>query len=78
MWSLGDRNVAEALGKKPLARAELKRTEIDSLRPLRLARDDQPFRHANIEGWPEPKHKKKSLAQELAAFAKLKVRTQAT
>ncbi len=76
MWSLGDRHVAGPRDKDLLARAELKRAEIESVGSLSLVRDDQPFRHANIEGWPEAKDKKKSLAQELAALARLKVRTE--
>jgi len=33
--------------------------------------DNTPFRHANIIEWPEEKEKRKIIAQELAADAKL-------
>lgn len=64
-----------ALRKRPiLGRAELTVDEIVSV-GLRLEPDNRPYRHANIVGWPTVKHEWKSLAQELAAVARLKTRS---
>ncbi|MCK4304150.1 MAG: hypothetical protein KAY24_07915 [Candidatus Eisenbacteria sp.] len=38
---------------------------------LAVHRDDSPFRHANILGWPPEKDKRMDIAQELAAAADL-------
>lgn len=78
VWCLGDEHAAGPRRQDIRARAELMRTEIESVGSLTLDRDDRPFRHANIKGWPEEKDEKMSLAQELAALASLKVRTLTT
>jgi len=38
---------------------------------LAVDRDDSPFRHANILGWPSEKDKRMDMAHELAAAADL-------
>lgn len=38
---------------------------------LTLDRDDTPFRHANIVGWPPEKDRQLAIAQELAASSDL-------
>jgi hypothetical protein len=38
---------------------------------LRVERDDTPFRHAEIAGWPAEKEHQKEIAQELASAATL-------
>jgi hypothetical protein len=40
---------------------------------LRVNPDNTPPRHANIIGWPELKEERKSIAQELAAKASLRL-----
>jgi len=42
---------------------------------LQIDPDDTPPRHANIFGWPELKEERKSMAQELAAKAALRLQT---
>lgn len=41
---------------------------------LLLARDDDPPRHASIVGWPTEKDARKSMAQDLASRASLRLR----
>jgi hypothetical protein len=38
---------------------------------LSIERDDTPFRHAEIAGWPGEKERQKEIAQELASAATL-------
>jgi len=42
---------------------------------LQIDPDNKPRRHANIIGWPELKEERKSIAQELAAKASLRLHT---
>jgi hypothetical protein len=42
---------------------------------LQINPDNIPTRHANIVGWPELKEERKSIAQELAAKASLRLHT---
>ena len=42
---------------------------------LQVNPDNIPPRHANIIGWPELKEEQKSIAQELAAKASLRLHT---
>ncbi len=42
---------------------------------LQIDPDNTPPRHANIIGWPELKEERKSIAQELAAKASLRLHT---
>jgi len=73
VWELADRYVATVREQPVIARAELAVAEITSL-GLSVEPNDHPPRHANITGWPSAKDEWKSLAQELAARARLRVR----
>jgi hypothetical protein len=72
IWSFGNEYVARPLGKALLGRGDLIVGEIKAL-GLAIEVDDNPPRHANIAGWPLEKEKWKSLSQELAAIATLKL-----
>jgi len=54
IWNIGDIYVAPRRNRPILGRAELTVGEITSVR-LRLEPDNQPYRHANIAGWPPAK-----------------------
>jgi hypothetical protein len=72
IWQLAALNVEPSRG--PIeARGDLLATDIASAN-LKLARDDQPERHAAILGWPEDKEEVIEKAQTLAAVARLVVR----
>jgi hypothetical protein len=73
VWELADRYVAAVRGQPVIARAELTVVEITAV-GLMVEPDRDPPRHANITGWPSAKDEWKSLAQELAAKARLRVR----
>ncbi len=75
IWNIGDIHVAPRRNRPILGRAELTVGEITSV-GLRLEPDNQPYRHANIAGWPPAKDEQKSLAQELAANARLRARSE--
>jgi hypothetical protein len=72
-WRTGDLHVAPLRARPVLARADLNAKHIRST-GLSVVRDDVFPRHANITGWPSAKHEWKSLAQELAAAARLVVK----
>ncbi len=73
IWVLGDKHVAIPQGRPVLARAEPNVSEIYAA-GLVLDADNEPFRHANIAGWPDGKSEWKLLAQELAANARLRIK----
>ena len=73
IWAIGTRYVALPRARPLLGRADLTDREISSVGDLHLDRDDRPPRHASIAGWPPAKDECKSLAQELAALAKLRL-----
>lgn len=77
IWAMGDQFAAAPTGRVLIGRAELSDGNVTSVGELYLERDDQLPRHANIAGWPEGKDEWKSLAQELAAMARLSVRSEA-
>ena len=72
IWGLADQYIVPALGKPVLARADF--TARDAFdRGLDVDADDNPALHANVVSWPTEKSKRKSIAQELAAEAKLEI-----
>jgi hypothetical protein len=77
IWTLGLDRVAYPSGRTLYGRAELNVASVMSV-GLQVEADDVPLRHASICGWPREKDHQKSLAQELAANAVLKLRDDAT
>lgn len=68
IWSLGERHVAGPQGKTLKGRADILVRAVLSLR-LAVVADNEPCRHAYIDGWPNSKPAQMSLAQQLAAAA---------
>ena len=60
-------------GRPLLGRAEIKAQDASDV-GLGIEPDSKPPRHANLVGWPNEKHERMSMAQELAARASLVVR----
>lgn len=73
IWVIGETHVAGPLGKTLYGRGDILAAVVEE-KKLGIDYDNTPPRHANIIGWPTEKHEQKSLAQELAAEAKLKLR----
>jgi hypothetical protein len=71
--AIGD-EVGTGRGVRPKGRGELDRTDVTAV-GLRFERDDTPFRHGNILGWPvggpEVKAQQKAIALDLAGRAVL-------
>jgi hypothetical protein len=72
IWGLADIFVV-ASGNILQARADLFVAQITSAN-LRVESAEPPPRHANIVGWSREKHEWMSQAQEIAAFANLRLR----
>ncbi len=76
IWRIGSENV---VGRMAQPRTMYGRADIKALTvmesSLQIDPDNKPRRHASIIGWPEPKEEQKSLAQELAADASLRLHT---
>ena len=72
IWRLADEHAAGDQGKCEARAVLLVHQVIDA--GLRVEPDDVPPRHANLAGWPTAKDEWKSVAQELAAEASLRVR----
>ncbi len=70
IWDIGDEKVAAIMGKTLKGVAEIKAEKVFN-EELDINPNEPPTRHANITGWPEEKAKRQSIAQELAAEAKL-------
>ena len=72
VWTIGQREVIDVLPqpKTLYGVADIKASKVLELE-LRVEPNQLPSRHANICGWSEDKSKQKSIAQELAAEAKL-------
>jgi hypothetical protein len=76
IWEIGESYIARPQEKNLYGRGDILAAVIETAK-LRVDYDNTPPRHANIIGWPKEKHEQKSLAQELAAEAKLKLRDSA-
>lgn len=72
VWRLADKHAAGDR-RKAEPRAVLLVHQVTDA-GLRVEPDDIPPRHANLAGWPTAKDEWKSVAQELAAKATLRVR----
>lgn len=78
VWDIGQREVIDVLPQPRTLHgiAEIKALNVQE-NGLTVDPDNTPIRHANIVGWPEgPENKarRQSIAQELAAEAKLLLR----
>jgi len=76
IWKIGIEKVINKMNKPTNlhGRADIQALNIfDS--NLQIEPDNIPPRHANIIGWPELKEERKSIAQELAAKASLRLHT---
>ncbi len=75
--SIGD-EVGVNRGRTPKGRGEFTLEDVVAV-GLSFERDDIPFRHGNLEGWPadgpESKARSKAIAMALAAKARLVLRT---
>ena len=74
IWDLGAEYVEPLRGRPSLARADLSIAKITRL-GLQVNPSEPPPRHADIAGWSDEKDANMSKAQELAAEARLVVRT---
>ncbi len=76
IWKIGLKKV---IGKMNQIRNLQGRADFQALNileiNLQINPDNTPPRHANIIGWPELKEERKSIAQELAAKASLRLQT---
>ena len=76
IWKIG---FTKVIGKMNQPRTLHGRADIQALNileiNLQVNPDNIPPRHANIIGWPELKEEQKSIAQELAAKASLRLHT---
>jgi hypothetical protein len=71
IWEIGKLNVAKALNKQLLGRADIL-TLIILNQKLKVESDPTPHpRHANIVGWPSDKEEQREIALMLAAEAQL-------
>ncbi|MDY7000562.1 MAG: hypothetical protein SVS15_02120 [Thermodesulfobacteriota bacterium] len=73
LWEIGENSVAQPSGRTLHGSAEILASRVLE-KDLNIDPDDIPPRHANVIGWPQEKHEQKSVAQELAAVAVLKLR----
>jgi hypothetical protein len=74
IWGIGDFYVTAPRKKEILARADIAVERVVNI-GLNVEAAEPPPCHANIANWPFEKHSMKSLAQELAANAILRIRT---
>ncbi len=75
IWSLGESEVAQPSGRIIYARGDVLAQIVEEV-GLKVDPAPNPHpRHANIIGWPTEKDKQKSLAQEIAAAATLRLPT---
>jgi hypothetical protein len=72
-WALARLYVEQGRERAALARADLTVSAVDRF-GLSLVAVEPPPRHANIVGWPEEKSARMSVAQQLAATARLVLR----
>ncbi|MBI2923280.1 MAG: hypothetical protein HYY18_19665 [Planctomycetes bacterium] len=70
IWEAGQREVAAPLHLTLYGRAELSVAQVQGT-GLSVDPDEIPQDHANIIGWPSEKDAQKSIAQDLAAAARL-------
>ena len=72
IWEIGQREVIDAMPQSKvlygIANIEVYKVQE---KDLIVDPDNKPLRHANILGWPEEKGRQHSIAQELAAEARL-------
>jgi hypothetical protein len=79
IWEMGQTQVLATMPKSVAATkringiADIKVSKVQRL-SLNVQPTGSPSRHANICGWPEEKERQKSIAQELAAEAALKLK----
>ena len=76
IWKIGFKKVIDKMNRP---RNLHRRADIQALNILKnnlqIDPDNTPPRHASIIGWPELKEERKSIAQELAAKASLRLHT---
>lgn len=72
VWQLGFIHVATPQNRNLHARADVAVRVITRLN-LRILPKEPPPRHANIIDWPDEKHLRISIAQQLAAESSLKI-----
>ena len=72
IWEIGQREVIDAMHQSKVLYgvANIKVYKAQE-KDLIVDPDNKPLRHANILGWPEEKGRQHSIAQELAAEARL-------
>ena len=70
IWTLSVKYLSSAKDKPIKGRADIFAEDVNNI-GLRLSRDNNPPRHANIIGWPETKHEQKLIAAKLALKANL-------
>jgi len=74
IWEIGLKEVIESMSEP---RSMHGRADIEAVNILKnnlqIDPDNTPPRHANIIGWPELKEEQKSIAQEIAAKASLRL-----
>lgn len=72
VWHIGENNVVLAMSppKTLYGVADIKAGIVER-QSLKIEADDIPLRHANVVGWPEQESEQMSLAQVLAAEARL-------
>ena len=79
IWEMGERQVLATMPKSVAGTkringiADIKVYKVQQL-DLNVQPTASPPRHANICGWPEEKERQKSIAQELAAEAEMKLK----
>ena len=75
VWTIGQREVIDVLPepKTLYGMADIKASKVREV-GLEIEPSNTPPRHADICGWPSDKSHQKSIAQELAAEAKLVLR----
>lgn len=74
IWTLGEEVVKKNQPSRTLyGRGEIILLNIKAV-DLELVPDNKPPRHANVIGWPQEKHARMLIAQELAAEAILKLK----
>jgi hypothetical protein len=76
IWRIG-MSIATERNQNLHARADILSSAVSRQGSLRVVRDEPPFRHRNIIGWP-PENQKEDrilIAMELAALATLRLPT---
>jgi len=74
IWDIGERHVAQPRKKTLYGRGDVTVASVQKI-GLKIDPDNEPPRHAGIIGWPEGKSEQKSLAQELAEQASLRLKS---